>query len=85
VAPLGSSSVKDLPLGVNEMLKGFSVIINLKLRVEIGGERGTSTMLRVLMNEDEESSGGEGWLRTEEAGWEDLERIEAGIMFPQET
>jgi len=42
-------------------------------------------MLRVLMNDDEKSSGGEGWLRTEEAGWEDLERIEARIMFPQET
>ena len=85
VAPFGSSSVKDLQLGVNEMLQGFSIIINLKLRIEMGGERGTRTMLRVLMNEDEESSGSEGWLRTEWVGWEDLERIEAGIMFPQET
>jgi len=51
----------------------------------MGGERGTRTLLRVLMNEDEESSGSEGWLRTEGAGWEDLERIEARIMFPQET
>ena len=40
VAPSDSSSVKDLQLGVNEMLKGFPIIINLKLRVEMGGERG---------------------------------------------
>jgi len=85
VAPLGSSSVKDLQSGVNEMLKGFSIIINLKLRVEMGGQWGTRTMLRVLMNEEGENSGGEGWVRTEGAGWEDLERIEAGIMFAQET
>ena len=84
VAPLGSSSVKELQSGVNKMLKGFSIIINLKLRVEMGGERGTRTMLRVLMNEDEESSGGGGLLATEGAGWEDLERIEVGMMFPQE-
>jgi len=58
------------------MLKGFSVILNLKLRVEMGGEQGTRTMLRVLMNKDGESSGGDGWLATEGAGWEDLERIE---------
>jgi len=67
------------------MLKGFSIVINLKLRVEMGRERGTRTILRVLMNEDEESLGGDGWLATEGAGWEDLERIEVGIMFPQET
>ena len=67
------------------MLKGFSITINLKLRVEIGGERGMRTMLRVLMNEEGESSGGDGWLATEGAGWEDLERIEVSIMFPQET
>jgi len=84
-APLGSSSVKELQSGINKMLKGFSVILNLKLRVEMGGERGTKTMLRVLMNEDGESSSGDVWLATEGAGWEDLERIEAGIMFPQET
>jgi len=30
----------------------------------MGGERGTRTMLRVLMNEDGESSGGDGWLAT---------------------
>jgi len=84
VAPLGSSSVKELQSGVNKMLKGFSIVINLKLRVEMG-ERGTRTILRVLMNEDEESLGGDGWLATEGAGWEDLERIEVGIMFPQET
>ena len=85
VAPLGSSSAKDLQSGVNQMLKGFSIIINLKLRVEMIGERGTRTMLRVLINEGEESSGDGGWLRTEGAGWEPLERIEAGIMFPQKT
>ena len=85
VAPLGSSSVKELQSGVNKMLKGFSIVINLKLRVEMGREWGTRTILRVLMNEDEEISGGDGWLATEGAGWEDLERIEVGIMFPQET
>jgi len=67
------------------MLNGvWIIIINLKLRVEMGGERGTRTMVRVLMNEDEKGSGSEGWPRTQGAGWEDLERIEAGIMFPQE-
>ena len=85
VAPLGSSSVKELQSGINKMLKGFSVILNLKLRVEMGGDRGTRTMLRVLMNEDGEISGGDGWLATEGAGWEHLERIEVGIMFPQEA
>jgi len=84
-APLGSSSVKELQSGVNKMLRGFSIIVNLKLRVEMSGERGTRTMLRVLMDDDGGSSGGDGWLRTEGAGWEDLERIEVGIMFPQET
>ncbi|CUS10339.1 unnamed protein product [Tuber aestivum] len=84
-APLGSSSVKELQSGVNRMLRGFSIVINLKLRVEMGGERGTRTMLRVLIDEDGGITGGDGWLRTEGAGWEDLERIEAGIMFPQET
>ncbi|KAG0641020.1 hypothetical protein HOY80DRAFT_956446 [Tuber brumale] len=86
VAPLGSSSVKELQSGVNRMLRGFSIIINLKLRVEMGGECGTRTMLRVLMDEDGGSTGsGDGWLRTEGAGWENLERIEVGIMFPQEA
>ncbi|CUS10336.1 unnamed protein product [Tuber aestivum] len=81
-APLGSSSVKELQSGVNKMLRGFSIVINLKLRVEMCGERGTRTMLRVLIDEDGGIMGGDGWLRTEGAGWEDLERIEAGIMFP---
>ncbi|CUS10338.1 unnamed protein product [Tuber aestivum] len=84
-APLGSSSVKELQSGVNKMLRGFSIVINLKLRVEMCGERGTRTMLRVLIDEDGGITGDDGWLRTEGAGWEDLERIEAGIMFPQET
>ncbi|CUS10335.1 unnamed protein product [Tuber aestivum] len=84
-APLGSSSVKELQSGVNKMLRGFSIVINLKLRVEMGGERGTRTVLRLLIDEDGGITGGDGWLRTEGAGWEDLERIEAGIMFPQES
>ncbi|CUS10334.1 unnamed protein product [Tuber aestivum] len=84
-APLGSSSVKELQSGVNKMLKEFSIVINLKLRVEISEERRTRTMLRVLMDEDRGITSSDGWLRTEGAGWEDLERVEAGIMFPQET
>jgi len=64
VAPLGSSSVKELQSGVNGMLKGFSIVINLKLRVEMGREWATRTILRVMMNEDEESSGGDRWLAT---------------------
>ena len=57
-----------LQSGVNKTLKGVSIIINLKLMVEMDGKWGTRTMLKVLMNEDGESSGGDGWLATEGAG-----------------
>jgi hypothetical protein len=53
----------------------------LKLRVKVeGGD--PKTQLRVLFEEEEDRSlGGDGWLASKGAGWEELEVAEVEKMY----